>query len=195
MEELDVPQSTDVPRCTTLCTLRVSVILVPHCLFQLLPPSLKFTPFSVIAFNAFCHSCLLYSGHFHALTAAEVSPPPNYCHHPSRFHVPEGNASNIPALGFVTSDFISVHLSSTENWTLMVSPLTLSTPQSVLSMKSQTLIITGSPLLPRPQCLTSCLPCGGLSYLDRATVSTSLHFVLILFLVLPILRSQGWQGN
>lgn len=36
----------------------ISIILVPNCLFQLLPPPLKFAPFSFIAFNMFCHSCL-----------------------------------------------------------------------------------------------------------------------------------------
>lgn len=36
----------------------VSIISVPNCLFRFLPPSLKFAPFSFIAFNMFCHSCL-----------------------------------------------------------------------------------------------------------------------------------------
>ena len=128
------------------------------------------------------------------MTAAKVSLPPIYCHHPSRFHIPEGNASNTPALSFMTSDFISVHLSSSENWIPMVSPLILSTPQPVLSMKSQTLIITRSPLLPRHQCLTSCSSCGDLSNLDCSTVSSSLHFLLILFLVLPTLSLKGGRG-
>ena len=65
---------------------------------------------------------------------AEVSLLPKSCHHASRCHIPEGNTSNTSALSFMTSNFISVHLSSTESWVHMVLPLTLSSPQTVLPL-------------------------------------------------------------
>lgn len=154
-----------------------------------LPPPLKVAQFSFITFNMFRHKCLPV---FRSLPRFDS--PARLLFFPilivllADFKIPEGNTSNTPTLSSTTSIFITIHLSSTENWfhgftldRIIASNCYLKSQSQISHYLLIYVHIPGFLSPTKPLALT----CEDLNSLDPTTSSYSPQGLLTFVLVLP----------